>query len=83
MIFWKKQKKSVQYPNKQTVKAYKRNYAQVDSNASVAFMTWYIELLGKDEKSVKILVDTEDLTVYYIKVNDSAFWEIISAGSIF
>ena len=53
--------------------------ALADNNASVAFMTWYIELLGEDENSIKILVDTEDLTVYYIKVNGSAIGDIISS----
>ena len=53
--------------------------ALADNNASVAFMTWYIELLGEDENSIKILVDTEDLTVYYIKVNVSAIGDIISS----
>lgn len=53
--------------------------ALVDNNASVAFMTWYIELLGDDENSIKILVDTEDLTVYYIKVDGSIVGDAISS----
>ena len=56
--------------------------AQVDTNASVAFMTWYIELLGTNEETLKILVDTEDFTVYYIKVTASAFEEIIAEGKL-
>ena len=51
--------------------------ALVDNNASVAFMTWYIEVLGDDEKTLKILVDTEDLTVYYIKVDDFTVKDLI------
>lgn len=56
--------------------------ALADNNASVAFMTWYIELLGADEKSLKILVDTEDLTVYYIKVDGATVKDFISSPSI-
>lgn len=50
----------------------------VDNNTSVVFLTWYIELTGKSEESIKILVDTEDLTVYYIKVDGFTDEDIIS-----
>lgn len=34
----------------------------------VAIMAWYFELYGVDERKIKVLVDTEDYTLYYLEM---------------
>ena len=70
------------YANDFSVSVWKKyiifDSALVDNNTSVSFLTWYIVLTGKNKETIKILVDTEDLTVYYIKVDGITDGDVIS-----